>query len=215
MGQRVLVVRIGDKYGPEYETYLNKLIPDIIWVRKPLTQKIKLQWNKMVGMSLDMDEPLVVMDVDVILNGNYMDMINYPIERGEFVCMNAWWTDTSKQEYCINGGFYKYYPRDCKYIWDKFMADPEYWQNYYIENGTTHGPVNGEQYFIEDSINQKLKPVYLPQEWYGKMIQNPTRKWVEECNEAYPGDWFYDYNKREFNSEVKFIHYQKSHLLHG
>ena len=215
MGQRVLVVRIGDKYGPEYETYLNKLIPDIIWVRKPLTQKIKLQWNKMVGMSLDMNEPLVVMDVDVILNGNYMDMINYPIERGEFVCMNAWWTDTSKQEYCINGGFYKYYPRDCKYIWDKFMADPEYWQNYYIENGTTHGPVNGEQYFIEDSINQKLKPVYLPQEWYGKMIQNPTRKWVEECNEAYPGDWFYDYNKREFNSEVKFIHYQKSHLLHG
>lgn len=166
-------------------------------------------------MSLDMDEPLVVMDVDVILNGNYMDMINYPIERGEFVCMNAWWTDTAKQEYCINGGFYKYYPKDCKYIWDKFMEDPEYWQNYYIENGTTHGPVNGEQYFIEDSINQKLKPVYLPQEWYGKMIQNPTRKWVEECNKAYPGDWFYDYNKREFNSEVKFIHYQKSHSLHG
>lgn len=215
MGQRVLVVRVGDRYGPEYETYLDSKIPNITWVRQPLTQKIKLQWNKMVGMSLDIDEPIVVMDIDILLQGDYMDMINYPIERGQFVCMNAWWQDTAKEEYCINGGFYKYYPKDCKYIWDKFMDDPEYWQNYYIENGTTHGPVNGEQYFIEDSINQRLQPVYIPQTWYGKFIQNPNRKWIEDCNESYPGEYFYDYSTKTFHPEVKFIHYQKSHSLHG
>ena len=83
-----------------------------------------------------------------------MIIINYLIillERTIF--SNAgWWRDSTKNNYKINGGFFKYYPKECKYIYDKFMKDVEYWQQYYIKNGTTSGPVNGEQYFVEDNV---------------------------------------------------------------
>jgi len=45
---------------------------------------------------------------------------------------------------------------------NKFMSNPEYWMEYYIKNGTTVGPVNGEQYFIQDSVEEKLNLKYLP-----------------------------------------------------
>ena len=58
----------------------------------------------------------------------------------------------------------KYYLKKCKYIYDKFMKDIEYWQ-YYIKNGTTSGPVNGEQYFVEDSANERLEVITTPNSW--------------------------------------------------
>ena len=34
---KILAVRIGDKYGPEYETYLERKLPfEFIWVREPI-----------------------------------------------------------------------------------------------------------------------------------------------------------------------------------
>ena len=74
-----------------------------------------------------------------------MIIINYLIIllRGQFLAMPGWWRDSTKNNYKINGGFFKYYPKECKYIYDKFMKDVEYWQQYYIKNGTTSGPVNG------------------------------------------------------------------------
>ena len=34
---KILAIRIGEKYGPEYETYLEKKLPnhEFVWVRKP------------------------------------------------------------------------------------------------------------------------------------------------------------------------------------
>ena len=45
MGTKVLAVRIGDKYGPEYEDYLRSKIPNIDFVRTS-DCRFKLQWNK-------------------------------------------------------------------------------------------------------------------------------------------------------------------------
>ena len=46
---KLVTVRIGNKYGPEYETYLEKKLPDyeFIWVREPIRDDVLLQWNKM------------------------------------------------------------------------------------------------------------------------------------------------------------------------
>jgi len=59
---KILAVRIGDKYGPQYEKYLESKLPnyDFIWVREPINDKVLLQWNKMQGMNLDIDEPICV-----------------------------------------------------------------------------------------------------------------------------------------------------------
>ena len=67
MGMKIIAIRIGERYGPEYEKYLEEKLPeyDFVWIRKPIRDDVLLQWNKMYAMSLDIDEPVVVMDIDV------------------------------------------------------------------------------------------------------------------------------------------------------
>ena len=52
---KIFCVRIGEKYGQEYETYINEKLSryDITWIREPFDSRIKLQWNKMYAMSKD------------------------------------------------------------------------------------------------------------------------------------------------------------------
>ena len=119
-------------------------------------------------MDLDTSEPIVVIDIDIDFQNDYMDLINYPIKRGEFISIPAWWRDTLKEQYKLNGGFYKYYPVDCKYIVDKFRSDPHMWTTHYIKNGTTVGPVNGEQYFVEDAVKERLELKLVPEEWVAR-----------------------------------------------
>ena len=109
---KILVVRIGDKYGPEYEKYLEGKLPqhEFVWIREPYHSEIKLQWNKMWGMQLDIDEPICVMDIDIILTNDYEEVFNYPVKRGQFVAMPGWWRDRKNHSFIINGGFFKYHP---------------------------------------------------------------------------------------------------------
>ena len=218
---KILSVRIGDKYGPEYEKYLEKKLPnhEFIWVREPYDDGVVLQWNKMWGMQLDIDEPICVMDIDVLLVNDYEKIFDYPVKRGQFLAMPGWWRDTEKSGYIINGGFFKYYPRDCKYIFEKFMSDPHYWQHYYIDNGTTKGPVNGEQYFVEDSVKEKLELVTLPEAWftrwvtdesivYGKSMLTWQVQLTNKYNEITGND--YIYLGGEFHEDIKFVHFTHS-----
>ena len=166
-------------------------------------------------MSLDIDEPVCVIDIDMSFINDYMDVINYPIERGEFVAAQSWWPESEKYpHYKLQGGFQKYYPKDCRYIYDKFMSDPEYWMEYYIKNGTTSGPVNGEQYFVEDSVNERLKLKFLPATWITKWTRTAQydNDWLLEANLHYPGEWLF--LGQEFHPDVRLIHFQLSNTPH-
>ena len=215
---KILAIRIGDKYGPEYEKYLEEKLSkyDIHWIHEPYHPKVTLQWNKMWGMQLDQDEPICVMDIDILLLNDYEKIFDYPIKRGQFLAMPGWWRDTKKSGYYINGGFFKYYPKECRYIYDKFMSDIYYWQQYYIKNKTTTGPVNGEQYFVEDSIKEKLELIILPEKWFTRWVVNSdinygksmttwqvqiTRKYIELTGNDYIclGG--------EFHPDIKFVHF--------
>ena len=207
MGTRVFAVRTGTKYGPEYEQYIDSKIPNVTWIRKETIGKH--QWNKLIPMSLDIDEPVCVIDIDVSLINDYMDLINYPIKRGEFIAARAWWGDAIGYE--LQGGFQKYYPKDCKYIYDKFIDAPEYWMEYYIENGTTIGPVNGEQYFVEDCVREKLNLKFIPDTWitrWEEMIHH-DKDWLANANKEYSGEWLY--LGGEFNPEIRMIHFRGEH----
>jgi hypothetical protein len=171
---KIIAVRIGDRYGPEYEKYLESKLPEheFIWIRKAFDPRVILQWNKMIGMTLDVDEPICVMDIDILLINDYQKIFDYPIERGQFLAAPGWWRwgfEDLEKRFTINGGFYKYYPKDCRYIYDKFMKDPGHWQSYYIKEGFTCGPVNGEQHFINDSVLERLELITLPNEWFCRM----------------------------------------------
>ena len=213
----IVCVRIGEKYGKEYENYLERKLSDhkFIWIREPYNQLVKLQWNKMWGMQLDINVPICVMDIDILLTNEYNEVFDFPIKRGQFAAMPGWWRDHRKG-YKINGGFFKYYPQDCKYIYDKFMGDINKWQNYYIENGTTQGPVNGEQHFVEDSVNEELELVTLPNAWftrwvvdedinYGKSMSKWNIQMVNKYRELTGND--YIYLGGEFHPDIKFVHF--------
>jgi hypothetical protein len=213
MGPRVYAVRTGDRYGPEYEDYIDSKVPNVTWIREETIGKH--QWNKLIPMSLDIDEPVCVIDIDVSFINDYMDLFNYPIERGQFVATQSWYKDTEVEGYKLQGGFQKYYPKDCKYIYDKFVSDPEYWMEYYIKNGTTCGPVNGEQYFVEDSVKEKLDLKFVPAEWMTRWenLSYHDSEWLTDANIHYPGEYLY--LGGEFNPDVRLLHFQGLHKPHS
>ena len=214
----IVAIRIGTKYGQEYEDYLNKKLSkhNIIWIHEPYHPDVTLQWNKMWGMQMDTDEPICVMDIDVLLVGDYEKIFDFPIKRGQFAAMPGWWRDTEKEGYSINGGFFKYYPKDCKYIYDKFMSNVNGWQRHYIDNGVTNGPVNGEQYFVEDSVKERLELVTLPDAWFTRWVTDESinygkdmTKWQVQLTNKYrklTGNDFI-YLGGEFHEDIKLVHF--------
>lgn len=210
---KVFCFRIGKKYGPEYEEYLsNKLGEkyDLIFIRNSLDYKIALQWNKMFLMNLDYDKPIVVIDIDVLLENNYYDIFDIDIVPGEFLAMPSWWNN--KTDYSINGGFYKYYPKDCKYIYDKFMDNPKHWQSHYIKKGVTIGPVNGEQNFVEDNVKTKLKLKLLPNEWVSRWTNNEkmNRDICARFSERTEATNLFNNNTQKFNKDIRLVHFTTS-----
>ena len=215
---KIFAVRIGDRYGPEYEKYLEDKLPEyeFVWIREQINPKVLMQWNKMYAMNTGIDEPVCVIDIDMLLINDYKKIFEYPIERGEFISIPGWWRDTEREGYSLNGGFFKYYPTDCQYIYDKFMQDIDYWQNYYIKNGVTKGPINGEQYFVEDSVNEKLKLKLIPTSWVTRWCSDEAvingqdmHTWQSRTMTKYQeltGNE-YIYLGGEFHPDIKLVHF--------
>jgi hypothetical protein len=220
---KVFCVRIGDKYGQEYEDYIERKLGshyEVIWIREPIQDNVKLQWNKMYPMSLDLDEPVCVIDIDLLLINDYRKAFDYPVEKGQFLAMRAWWRDTLNPDYSINGGFLKYYPKDCNYIFDKFMSDPEHWQTYYIDTGITMGPVNGEQYFVEDSVREELELIHLPSSWAVRWLSdddlpdNVYLEWQNHFTKKYKIETGNDYvYLGDFYDDIKLVHFTHAENL--
>ena len=216
---KIVAIRVGDKYGPEYETYLQEKLPqhEFIWVREPYDKRVTLQWNKMWAMQMDIDEPICVIDIDILLVNDYNKLFDYPVKKGQFLAIPGWWRDTSGKKHKINGGFFKYYPKDCKYIYDRFMQQPIYWQKYYISKGIAKGPVNGEQYFVEDSVRERLELITVPESWVTRWcakedigVKNfDLVEWKTKIQRQYyevTGN-DYIYMGGEFHPDIKMVHF--------
>ena len=212
---KVFCVRIGDKYGVEYEDYVNTKLKDyeVVWIREPFRDDVALQWNKMLPMSMDIDEPVCVIDIDLLLINDYKQVFDYPISRGQFLTINDW--VSANPDYPINGGFFKYYPKDVRYIFDKFVQDPKYWQNYYIANGIARGPVNGEQHFVYDSAKEQLEVITFPASWFTRFatINSITHAnydyWQFELSKTYKEKTGNNYLflGGEFHPDIKIVHF--------
>lgn len=211
---KIFCVRIGERYGPEYEQYLEQKLPeyDFHWIREDIIGR--LQWNKLVAMShVYIEEPVIVMDIDILLLNDYKKIFEYPIKRGQFLAAPGWWRwgkyeDLKSGRFSINGGFQKFYPQDANYIYQKFMSDPAHWMEYYIKEGFTSGPVNGEQHFVEDSVNEKLELVKLPDAWFCRMDAR-NEKTLSLYNARYKeltGN-SYMFLGSDFHTDIKFVHF--------
>ena len=204
MDTKVFAIRIGDKYGQDVEDYINSKIPNVTWIREE-KDGFKLQWNRLHLMNSDIEGPILTIDIDMLFINDYMKAIEYPVKRGEFLTAKSWWKDSDGIKSTLNGGFQKYYPEDCKYIYDEFVSRKEFWEEYYINLGITTGPVNGEQYFIENMVNQRLKLKYLPESWNIRMEENISIRELHYLNFHYDGEWACMGD--EFNSNIKIVHF--------
>jgi len=207
---KIFTVRIGERYGAEYEVYLKDKLKDydLTFIREPIKPGIQLQWNKMYPMSLDIDEPVCVIDIDILLVNNYKELFDYPIERGQFLTIPAWWHDGAIP---INGGFYKYYPKDCYHIYETFIEDFNYWQLNYIKQGVVFGPVNGEQNFVWEQI-QQFDIVTIPPQWVTKW-GNKVDKF--DLHTRYVELTYNDYlYLDDFHPDIKLIHYTLEDVEH-
>ena len=96
------------------------------------------------------------------------------------------------------------------------MQDIDYWQNYYIKNGVTKGPINGEQYFVEDSVNEKLKLKLIPTSWVTRWCSDEAvingqdmHTWQSKTMTKYQkltGNE-YIYLGGEFHPDIKLVHF--------
>jgi len=186
---RIFCVRIGDKYGQLYEDYMNEKLADyeVIWIHEPISPKIPLQWNKIAAMNDLSNDPVVVLDIDQLLINDYKEALDYPIEHGEFLAAPYTW---GNGKIPMSGGFYKYFPRECKYIYNEYINNVDHWTNYYIKHGYTTGPVNGEFLYVYEQMSKKLKLKLLPDSW------------ITRCSSEEPS--------KTFSQDTKMVHFTNS-----
>jgi hypothetical protein len=209
---KIYCVRIGDKYGQQYEDYMNEKLADyeVIWIKEPIKPNVPLQWNKMVAMNDDSDEPVVVLDIDKIFINDYKEALDYSIKPGEFLAAPYWW---GNGKIPMSGGFYKFYPKDCKYIYNNYINNIDYYTNYYIKNGYTTGPVNGEFLYVHYMLQRELKLITLPDAWVTRWtseefdLSGEHRSNLEDRYKKATGNYLY---RVEFNPMIKIVHFTNS-----
>lgn len=207
---KVFCVRIGNKYGPEYEDYINSKLEghDVHWIREPFHKWVPLQWNKLQVFGMDIDEPVIVMDIDKLLIHDYHEVINYPCAKNEFVSIPYWW-NFNGTPFKMSGGFYKFWPNRTRHIYEKFMSDIPYYTNYYIKAGLTIGPVNGEFMFVQDSLyDMDLK--LMPDSWFTRWVSddNISTQKIEDKYFEITGNKLY--NGNDFHEDIKIVHFTRS-----
>lgn len=156
----------------------------------------KFNFHRSGFAGIPLGEKCLVLDIDYIPIKNIDEILNWPLKHGQFGCIERWWSQRLDQ--CrINGGFQMYHMGDTNHLWDMFSDNPEYWQNYYKENGLclSAGPC-GEQHFIDQHV--ELERNWLPKEWFARynrdIIEDTQRLWHERCdtNPFYENDTFND-----------------------
>ena len=96
------------------------------------------------------------------------------------------------------------------------MRDHLKWQRHYIDNGITKGPINGEQYFVEDSVYERLELKLLPTSWVTRWCSDEVvingrdiKEWQIKTTMKYQSltNNDYVYLGGEFHPDIKFVHF--------
>lgn len=193
-----------------YTDYTDGFHEDII-IKPILIKDKKLQWYK-----LDFFKPgftdhqnIVVMDIDVDIVGN-VDFIFEPFEG--FVGTHRWWwrwrEDKENLPIALSGTMYKFKNGEHDCVVNTFESNIDYWQEYFIKNGTTNGPVNGEQHFVQKVLtDSNTQFSYFPTEhiikWHIEDYIMQLK--LQSDYEKHTGNDYID--DKYWNPAVRIVHY--------
>jgi len=161
----------------------------------------KFQFHKTGFASIPVGEKCLVLDIDYIPIQNIDDILQWPVKKGEFGCIERWWSQRLDQ-CAINGGFQMYHMGDTNHLWERFSTSPTFWTNYYKSNGLclSAGPC-GEQHFIDQHV--QLKRNWLPKQWFVRynrdLIEETQILWEERIDEC-PHYW-----QERFHRNIKMV----------
>ena len=197
----ICVTHFGDKYNSKYLDNLEKGIgrnysADFNFIVK--YDCPNQHWDKI--SFFECDTPRIIMDIDILINSNIDDLLNYEVKEDHLAAFPRWW----KNGGCpINGGFYKINPgNNLLALHDKFYSNPEFWIEYYGKAVGT--PWKGEQDFVYHSTKFLVE---LPGEWLGVHTKGSARydnNLLDKYKYNYNDDLMYD---NKFGDQVKLVHF--------
>lgn len=152
----------------------------------------KLQWYKLDFFKKDFvpHKDIIVMDIDLDIVGNVDFIFD---QYSGFVGSHRWWwrwrEDKDNQPFALSGTIYKFKNGEHQEVVDTFEQDISFWEEYFIKNGVTQGPVNGEQHFVQKVLIDHNKPFsYFPEKhivkWHTEdfsmqlKLENDYQKWT-------------------------------------
>jgi|TARA_B110000858_G_C17796889_1_gene472942 hypothetical protein len=180
----------------------------------PITKNDKkLQWYKLDYFKKNIidGKNIILMDIDQVIVGNcdfLFDKINTNEFRGTHRFWWRWREDNQNKKFALSGSIYKFKNGEHEYIVNEFEKDIEYWQQYFIQKGITSGPVNGEQHFVQQMLeDNKTNISMFPEKhiikWHKDdfyiqtCIEHDYKKWT---NNKYVLD-------KDWHEDVRVVHY--------
>tara|TARA_B100000085_G_scaffold88806_1_gene80195 strand:- start:1332 stop:2063 length:732 start_codon:yes stop_codon:yes gene_type:complete len=190
--------------------------PGIIF--KPLEENgKKLQWYKLDFFKKDFvdHEDIIVMDIDLDIVGN-VDFL-FDDYKG-FVGSHRWWwrwrEDKATNPFALSGTVYKFKNGEHQIVVDTFEKDIKHWEEYFIKNGTTKGPVNGEQHFVQKVlVDNNIPCSYFPEKHIIKWHKDDftTQLKLEKDYQKWSGNLYIDYmDEEDWHPDIRIIHYAGS-----
>lgn len=178
----------------------------------PITNKNKkLQWYKLDFFKNNFieNEDIIIMDIDVDIIGN-QDWL-FKDYGYDFTGSHRWWwrwrEDNEDDKFALSGTIYKFKNGEHQYIVDTFENNIEYWEEYFIKNGTTVGPVNGEQHFVQKMlIDNNTNKGYFPEKMIVKWHNDfSIQLKLERDYYKWSGN---DYIENDgWNPDIRMVHY--------
>ena len=169
---------------------------------------IRKHWHKLKFFSPQFayqqpDDDIIIMDIDQIITNNIDDLINFKVTNNELITYDSWWSKDLK----INGGFYKFKSGSLKFVWDRFIENPEFWQMYYYNQGIVHFKYYGEQNFVyQCMLDHNTKITLTPGKWLTKYTDDYRKNL--ELNRLYSKKFDTDYMiLDDVNKYIKIIHF--------
>jgi len=167
----------------------------------------KKHWHKLKFFSpyfgyQNPGDDIIIMDIDQVITGNIDDLIGHDVEENQLITYGTWWYSSLQ----TNGGFYKFKSGSLDYVWNDFIAGPEYWQMHYYNERVVHFPYYGEQNYVNWKTEEhEAKIIKTPEKWIGKCDINIKEDTINNrlYNKKF-GDYMFMDN---VNPDIKVVHF--------
>lgn len=167
------------------------------------------QWHKVDLFTMVPEGQVAfISDLDWTFLGDVTDVFDQRVSDNELIAPYRWWTRWKGENFTINGGLYKFIGGRFEYIPEVFHKNSKYWmQRYIIDLQVAHPPINGEQNFVDEMLQQHGTKIsyFEPQDTFARYPVDLDH--AIEYNQLYAArykkDWYW--MGGEFHPSIRMV----------